>query len=138
MHTQVDPTFTYAHTLYGHELVSNEDLDKAMKCFRTAILYDERHYNAWYGLGTIYYRQEKYDLAEFHFRKALSINNSSSVLKCFLSMVLQAQASFLEISNYSSEDEFIRDRDRKVKDALHILSDAVEFDPKNPQVLLTI
>ena len=118
--------------------MSNEDLDKAMKCFRTAILYDDRHYNAWYGLGTIYYRQEKYDLAEFHFRKALSINNSSSVLKCFLGMVLQAQASFLEISNYSSEDEFIRDRDRKVKDALHILSDAVEFDPKNPQVILLI
>jgi hypothetical protein len=44
---QVDPSFTYAHTLYGHELVSNEDLEKAIGCFRTAVLQDDRHYNAW-------------------------------------------------------------------------------------------
>ena len=105
-----------------------------MKCFRTAILHDDRHYNAWYGLGTIYYRQEKYDLAEFHFRKALSINNCSSVLKCFLGMVLQAQANFQDINNFATEEEFIKNRDKKVKEALHILTDAVVSDPKNPQV----
>ena len=39
-----------------------------------AIRTDRRHYNAWYGLGSIYHRQEKYDMAEYHFRRALSIN----------------------------------------------------------------
>ncbi|KAJ7367428.1 anaphase-promoting complex subunit cdc27, partial [Desmophyllum pertusum] len=29
-----------------------------------------------------YYKQEKFNLAEIHFRKALSINPSSSVLYC--------------------------------------------------------
>ena len=62
---QVAPNFTYAHTLLGHEYVYNEDFGKALVCFRNAIHNDSRHYNAWYGLGTIYYRQEKYELAEY-------------------------------------------------------------------------
>lgn len=31
-----------------------------------------------YGLGMIYFRQEKYKLAEIHFRRALSINGGST------------------------------------------------------------
>jgi tetratricopeptide (TPR) repeat protein len=89
---QLDPSYTYAHTLCGHELVNNEDLEKASSSFRLAIMNDERHYNAWYGLGSVYCRQEKYALAEHHFRRALNINNASSVLKCFLSIVLHSQS----------------------------------------------
>jgi anaphase-promoting complex subunit 3 len=48
---QVDASFTYARTLCGHEYVCNEDLDKAMASFRQALYHDDRHYNAWYGLG---------------------------------------------------------------------------------------
>jgi anaphase-promoting complex subunit 3 len=81
---QIDPTFAYAHTLSGHELVNNEDLEKAVTSFRQAILHNDRHYNAWYGLGSLYYRQERYDLAEYHFKRALSINPASSVLHCYL------------------------------------------------------
>lgn len=46
---QLDPRFTYAYTLCGHEYVCNEDLDKAVACFRYAIRLDDRHYNAWCG-----------------------------------------------------------------------------------------
>jgi tetratricopeptide (TPR) repeat protein len=81
---QLDPAFTYAHTLCGHEQVNNEDLEKAVESFRAAILHCDRHYNAWYGLGSIYFRQEKYELAEYHFRRALGINPASSVLHCYL------------------------------------------------------
>lgn len=93
---QVDPTFTYAHTLLGHEYVYNEDFGKALVCFRNAIQYDSRHYNAWYGLGTIYYRQEKYDHAEHHFLKATEINPKSPLLLCHLGMVKHAQNRPLE------------------------------------------
>ena len=44
---QVDPSFTYAYTLLGHEYVLTEELDRAMSCFRRAIKNDSRHYNAW-------------------------------------------------------------------------------------------
>ncbi len=114
---QLDPSFAYAHTLCGHEYVSNEDLDKATASFRHAIASNERHYNAWYGLGSIYFRQEKYDLAEYHFRRAIAINGSSSVLQCYLGMVLHAHG----------------DRER-VLEALTVLGDASDRDPTNPQV----
>jgi tetratricopeptide (TPR) repeat protein len=54
--TQVDPYFAYAYTLCGHEMAANEDLGRAITAFRQAIECDSRHYNAWYGLATIYSR----------------------------------------------------------------------------------
>lgn len=40
-----------------------------------------------YGMGMIYYKQEKFNLAETHYRKALSINPQSSVLLCHIGVV---------------------------------------------------
>ena len=40
-----------------HEYSANDDFEKAMACYRSAMRIDERHYNAWYGLGNIYFRQ---------------------------------------------------------------------------------
>ena len=50
---QLDPTFTYAFTLAGHEYFANEDYDKSMACYRNAVRLDPRHYNAMYGLGQV-------------------------------------------------------------------------------------
>jgi len=110
---QLDSSFTYAHTLSGHEYVSNEDFDQAVACFRNAIRNDDRHYTAWYGLGAIYFRQEKYDLAEYHFKKALTINPQSSVLHCHLGMAQHASG--------------------KNQEALETLAGAFRVDPRNPQ-----
>eukprot|EP00980_Cylindrotheca_fusiformis_P001974 scaffold443_cov125-Cylindrotheca_fusiformis.AAC.23 len=110
---QLDPSFTYTHTLSGYEYMANEDFDKAIACFRNAVRLDERHYNAWYGLGAIYHRQEKYDLAEYHFQRAVSINPQSSVLRCNLGM-----------SQYSNG---------KAMQALDTLAEAFRLDPHNPQ-----
>ena len=51
---QLDVFFAYAHTLSGHEYIENEDFDKAHKCYQDALRADQRHYNAWWGLGNIY------------------------------------------------------------------------------------
>ena len=75
------------HTLIGHEYAVNEDFEKAMMSFRTALSCDDRHYNAWYGLGTVFFREEKYDLAEYHFKRAVVINSRNPVLHCYLGMV---------------------------------------------------
>ena len=40
-----------------------------------------------YGVGNIYYKQEKFALAEMHYRKALAINPQSSVLLCHIGVV---------------------------------------------------
>lgn len=110
---QLDSSFTYSHTLSGHEYFANEDFDKAIACYRDAIRADERHYNAWYGLGSIYYCQEKFDLAEYHFHKACSINPQSSVLICHLGMAQNANG--------------------KAYAALDTLISAFRIDPRNPQ-----
>ena len=70
-----------------------------------------------YGLGSVFFRQEKYEMAEYHFRRALNINAVSSVLRCYLSMALHAQND-----------------DNKSLEALDILIQACKVDPKNPQV----
>ena len=41
-----------------------------------------------YGVGQIYFRQEKYEMAEYHFRRSLLINQRSSVLRCYVGVAL--------------------------------------------------
>ena len=110
---QLDPTFTYAYTLSGHEFVANEDFDKAFAMYRHAVRTDPRHHNAWFGLGQIYFRQEKYDMAEAHFKRALSINPRSSVLRCYMGMVLA--------------------KNKKFTDSVRYLDTAIALQPNNPQ-----
>ena len=90
---QVDPSFSYAYTLLGHEYVTIEELDKALQCFRSAVRTDRRHYNAWYGIGLTYYRQERYKLTEMYYNKALAINPHNPVLICHLAVVSQSQVT---------------------------------------------
>jgi anaphase-promoting complex subunit 3 len=110
---QLDPDFTYTHTLCGYEYMANEDFEPAMACFRQAIRTNERHYNAWYGLGCIYHRQEKYDLAEYHFERACQIHPTSSILRCNWGISQHANG--------------------KAYQALETLSEASRLDPGNPQ-----
>jgi anaphase-promoting complex subunit 3 len=67
-----------------------EDYENGIKCYMSALQVDERHYNAWYGLGVVYLRQEKFEFAEHHFRFAYRINPMSSVLLCYLGMALHS------------------------------------------------
>lgn len=65
-----------------------EDFENGIKSYHSALQVDERHYNAWYGLGMIYLRQEKFEFAEHHFRKAFNINSRSSVIMSYLGTAL--------------------------------------------------
>ena len=67
-----------------------EDFENGMKSYQNALRVDTRHYNAWYGLGMIYLRQEKLEFSEHHFRMAFLINPSSSVIMSYLGTALHA------------------------------------------------
>ena len=84
---QVDQQCAYAYTLSAHEYAANEDFEKAIAAFRHAIRINWRHYNAWFGLGNIYHRQERYEMAAEHYEKAVKINQRSAVIHCFLGIV---------------------------------------------------
>jgi len=87
---QLDPCFTYAHTLIAHEYAAMEKFDKAIQMYQRALSLDSRHYNAWWGLGNVYYRQEEYPNARYHFQRAVAINGCNAVLRTSLGMALQS------------------------------------------------
>ncbi|OAK94082.1 TPR-like protein [Phaeosphaeriaceae sp. SRC1lsM3a] len=86
--SQLDPKFAYAFTLQGHEHVTNEEFDKAMIAFRGAISADIRHYNGWYGLGSVYERMGKFDVAEKHYREAARINPNNAMILVRIGVML--------------------------------------------------
>jgi anaphase-promoting complex subunit 3 len=85
--TQLDPKFAYAFTLSGHEHVANEEFEKALHSFRHAISADHRHYNGWYGLGQVFEKLGKYDIAREHYSNAAKINPTNPVLKVCIGLV---------------------------------------------------
>ncbi|KAH9212295.1 hypothetical protein DL95DRAFT_436832 [Leptodontidium sp. 2 PMI_412] len=90
--TQINPMFAYAFTLEGHEHISNEEYDNAIHAFRKGIVaVKKRHYNAWYGLGIVYQKLGKFDLAEIYFRTASKINPRNPVLIGCIGMALEGR-----------------------------------------------
>lgn len=83
-----------------------------MSCFRTAILKDARHYNAWFGIGTIFSKQERYSLAEIHYQHAARINPKNSVILVHIGTMQFAL--------------------KRPEQALNTLNAAIALDPKNP------
>ncbi|KAJ2732141.1 anaphase-promoting complex subunit cdc27, partial [Coemansia sp. BCRC 34962] len=84
----------YAHTLVGHENVAKDELDRAQQAFRTAIRIDVRHYNAWYGMGMVYLRLGKLDLADYHFKRALTLNTQNPLLLLSTGAVFEARGDY--------------------------------------------
>jgi anaphase-promoting complex subunit 3 len=113
---QVDPHFTYAHTLLGHEYLVNDDLDASAESFQYAFQSNPRHYNAIFGLGLIEKKQEKYLLAEHFFRLALAITPNNSIL-------LDSLASVLAIN------QVIQKQTARLGEALELYNHVVELSP---------
>ncbi|PKC75688.1 TPR-like protein [Rhizophagus irregularis] len=86
---QLDPKFTYAHTLSGHESMANGNFEKAQEHFRNALNTNKRHYNALYGLANYYMTCDKKDQAEIHYKLAMEINPNHAVLMCCLGKVYE-------------------------------------------------
>ena len=57
-----------------------EDFDQARKCYNDALKIDQRNYLAWYRIGNIYFKQEKFFEAENNFTKALQIYPRKEIL----------------------------------------------------------
>ena len=92
--------------------MSVEELEEALSCFRTAVRLDHRHYNAWYGIGLTYYMQERFQLAEIYYQKALLIERYSPILLCHVAVVQQAT--------------------NNTNAALETLNAAIQVSPRNP------
>lgn len=125
--TQLDPKFAYAFTLQGHEHVANEEFDKAMQAYRNAISADNRHYNGWYGLGNVYERMGKYDVAEKHYKAASQINPNNAMIIVRIGLVSQT----VTLGSYSTDLGQVLDRMKKIDVALTHFDAAVKLDPRS-------
>lgn len=77
---QVDPTHSYAHSLEGYECLALDQRSEAESAFREAIRQDIRHYNAYSGLGELWYRKENDDKARNYYQAALDINPTPALM----------------------------------------------------------
>lgn len=89
----------------------------------------------------MHFRAEKWDMAEYHFRRAAGIHPRSSVLRCYLGMAVaraaSAAAAARNSSNNSNDDDpsaaaAAAEFEQKSRDAVRELSRAVELDGRNP------
>lgn len=117
---QLDPKFAYAFTLAGHEHVVNEEFEKALFAFRSAISADRRHYNGWYGLGRVFEKLGKYEIARDHYVNAAKINATNPVLKVCIGMVLEKTCVGL-----------FPEKQRRRELALEMYHEACEQDPRS-------
>lgn len=90
-----------------------------------------------YGIGCVHFRAEKWDMAEYHFRRACGIHPRSSVLRCYLGMAVAraagAAAAARNSNNSNDEDpSAAAEFESKSRDAVRELSRAVELDGRNP------
>ena len=110
--TQINPSCAYAYTLTGHEYVANESYDLAETCYKTALKFDNRSYNAWWGLGQIQFKKQNFSEAIKNFKKALKINSKSALLHFYIA------------NTYSCNKDFNK--------ALDYLKNAEKLDENNP------
>ncbi|KAJ7489869.1 hypothetical protein B0H11DRAFT_2010754 [Mycena galericulata] len=128
---QMDPCCAYAYTLSGHESI-DEDLDKAINFFQSALRADPRHYNAWYGLGTCYLRMSKVRLAEYHYRKSVEIHPNNAVLLGCVGMAVERRGDrdaalvlFDRAVDLAPENALVRYRRAKIYISMKKYDDAV-------------
>jgi anaphase-promoting complex subunit 3 len=85
----IDKSSSYSLALAGHELLLFDSLADAAKLFRQAIDRNPGEWSAWYGIGSVHFRQDNFNAAEYYMKRALDLNPSSSVLFYVYAMVLR-------------------------------------------------
>jgi anaphase-promoting complex subunit 3 len=130
--TQLDSKFAYAFTLQGHEHVANEEYDKALLAFRSAISADARHYNGWYGLGQVFERLGRFEVAREHYAAAGRINPNNAVLKMCLGWVIEKTCEDPG-TNAAGQPTILTHQEKLARRdlALECYEDAVILDPRS-------
>ncbi|OMJ87781.1 hypothetical protein SteCoe_10424 [Stentor coeruleus] len=109
---QLNPFYTYAYALCGHEYLANEDFEQARSHYESAHNIDPRQYTALWGLGSMYFKQEKFTQSLQCYKAARTINPNSSILLTYLGV------------NYKSLNN--------LSEAINCFESAIKLDKKNP------
>ena len=83
----LSPDYAMAYTLCGLEYVLLEDFEQAGTYLEKAVCINPRDFKAWYGLGDICFKTEKYVLCEVYLSRALEIHPTNLVLMNQMALV---------------------------------------------------
>lgn len=123
----------YAFTMCGHEHLAKESLDSALECYHAALDIDDRHYNAFFGIGQVMLKHGKHTRAQRYLQCAISLNPSNSNLHYHLGFAMASEAS-LFVNNVDNDNDVVQDRPhshRLMLAALAELETAINLDPKS-------
>lgn len=81
---QLQPEFSMAHTLCGHEYFAIEDFNQAFRSYEKAICTDKRNFKALWGIGSISIKQEKFGRAIHYYDRARQINPFNPTLYTYI------------------------------------------------------
>ena len=149
---QLEPRFSYAHCLKGHEYIYCDQYVKAKNCYELALKTDQSNFHAWWGLGNVALKQEKYEKAFDYFNKASSLNSKNSVVQSYIGIVLEKMEKNSEALNAFKKSEELNpktlmNRFHKAQiyykmgdysNALMELEKLINLSPKESQVYVMI
>lgn len=146
---QINPRYSLAFALCGHEFVQIEDTKAAKNYYERGLSVDnDKNYKILWGLGNIYMKQEKYGDAKRYFESAKRLNPFSSSIHTYLGLTYKhlddhqrALREFLEAERLNPShmhNKFHRaitlmQLDQR-KDAMDLLKQLLRECPKEPQV----
>ncbi|WAQ86526.1 hypothetical protein PtA15_7A252 [Puccinia triticina] len=89
--TQLSRTESYGYTLSGHESLMLSEYSRSLVFFRESIRRNSRsNYNAFFGLGECFFKQDRFRLALFFFNHARVINPHNPLILAGVAKVYQA------------------------------------------------
>ncbi|PVU95579.1 hypothetical protein BB561_001722 [Smittium simulii] len=90
----------YIYTLLGYEFTNYGTLDYAIRAFTASIRIYKYGYNPYYGIGVIYMRSEKLDLANYYLEQAYRLNSGNPMVNCCLGMIFEKQKYYISSYQY--------------------------------------
>ncbi|EAY04267.1 TPR Domain containing protein [Trichomonas vaginalis G3] len=150
--SKIDRSCSYGLTLAGHEYLSLGRDSDAQDKFRDAVSRSPLEYSAWYGLGTILYKEKKYAAARYYIRKAQTINRDSSVLMSILAQTelmcgdsdvaidLFKKSVAMDKTNYAAKFQLgcAYQDIQKLEEAKEEFSQVASFAPDEPMALFKL
>lgn len=89
--TQLSKTNEYGYTLSGHECLMLEEYSRSLIFFRESLRRNAtKNYNAYFGLGECYFKQDRFKLAYYFFNRAFVINPSNPLILCAIAKVFES------------------------------------------------
>ena len=109
---QLNPYYSYAYSLCGHEHLANEDFEQARYHYESATKIDPRQFTALWGLGSMYFKQERFTQSLKYYKDARQINPVSGIILTYLGV------------NYKTIGHH--------EEAINCFEEAIRLDKNNP------